>query len=45
MPPYLQGGCTPLWKASWKGHTEIVERLLAAKADVDAKSEVRDVGE
>ncbi len=33
-----KNGFTPLWKASKKGHTEIVKLLLKAEADVNARN-------
>ena len=39
-----QNGSTPLHWAAEKGHAAVVERLLAAQADKDAKNEVRGEG-
>jgi len=36
-----QNGGTPLLLACWKGHAEVVGQLLAAKACVDSKNNVR----
>ena len=35
-----QDGLKPLHKASWKGHATVVEQLLAAGADKEAKDPV-----
>ena len=37
----LQAGLTPLHRAAMKGHTAVVDTLLAAGADKDAKNNVR----
>ena len=36
----MQNGNTPLTVASFKGHLETVEFLLAHKADINAKNKV-----
>ena len=36
-----QGGDTPLHTAAWRGNEAVIEALLAAKADVNAKNRVR----
>ena len=40
-----QGGDTPLHKAAvcgvWRGNEAVIEALLAAKADINAKDDVR----
>jgi ankyrin repeat protein len=36
----MQDGCTPAYRASEKGHTEILALLLANKADINAASKV-----
>ena len=38
---FTQGGFTPAYIASEKGHTEILALLLANKADINAASEVQ----
>ena len=40
-----QNGQPPLILASWHGHATVVEKLLAAGADTDAKTEVRRAGD
>ncbi len=37
----LQDGTTPLFIASQRGHLEVVDRLIAARADVEARKTVR----
>ena len=37
----LQKGESPLWKASYEGHTEIVLLLLRHHAEVDLPNDVR----
>ncbi len=39
--PASQDGWTPLYAASFDGHSEVVDRLLAARAMVDAADKVR----
>ncbi len=36
----MQGGCTPAYAASSKGHTETLALLLANKADINAATQV-----
>ena len=36
----MQTGCTPLWAAAEKGHTQTVQRLLKAKANINHQSKV-----
>ena len=36
----LQGGITPLYTASIEGRVEAVDRLIAARADVNARTDV-----
>ena len=38
--PHLQDGATSVWMASQEGHLPVVERLIAAKADVYTPDEV-----
>lgn len=40
VAPYTQEGCTPLIKAAEKGHIDIVDTLLKAGADKNAKTKV-----
>ena len=35
-----QNGLMPLHTASWNGHAAVVEKLLAARADTEAKDPV-----
>ena len=35
---YPQTGATALWQASFRGHTEVADLLLKAKASVDTPS-------
>ena len=39
-----QDGQTPLWIASYKGHTGAIQLLIEAKAVVDQTDEVSDAG-
>ena len=41
LHPAPQGGETPLHRAARAGHAAVAGQLLAAKADVEAKDEVR----
>ena len=41
MVPCAQNGCTALMEASREGHLAVVQLLLAAGADKEAKSSVR----
>jgi ankyrin repeat protein len=43
--PSLQDGETPLHQAASEGHAEVVQMLLDAKADTEAKDTVRGAGD
>jgi hypothetical protein len=38
---YYQGGYTPLYTASVKGHMEVIKYLAEAGADIDAKDKCK----